>query len=153
MYLKLILLPDTPRQVAMGMGVGVFTGMLPIIPLQTITAITLAWLFKGSKLAAAAGTWISNPITIPPVYGACYYLGRAVTPFAKNTHLPTSWSLNDLFSLGSEVALASLIGGLILASVFGPVFYWVTFKYIHRLQAWERRKLRVKFGLPTPDTY
>jgi uncharacterized protein (DUF2062 family) len=148
-YLRLLLIPDTPRRVALGLAAGVFAGLMPIIPFQSITAIALAWLLGGSKIAAPIGALITNPLTIPPFYAAFYYLGRWITPFGKKA-APIVWSLKELSHVGMDVILASLVGGLIMAIVIAPITYWFTLRYINRLQAYERRKLRTRFDLTPP---
>jgi uncharacterized protein (DUF2062 family) len=50
------------------MAIGIFVSIMPIIPLQTVVAVALAFLVRGSKSAAVLGTWLSNPLTIPVVY-------------------------------------------------------------------------------------
>lgn len=146
-YLRLILLPETPHRVALGLAVGVFFGLLPVIPFQTILSVLLAYILKGSKAAAALGTWVTNPLTIPPFYALFYYLGRALTPFGRGTDLPEGWKFSDLMNLGADMALAALFGGLMLAVIMAPLAYMFTFKHIGRLQTWEREKLRIKLGL------
>ncbi|MEW5722846.1 MAG: DUF2062 domain-containing protein [Thermodesulfobacteriota bacterium] len=152
-YLRLLLIPETPRRVAAGLAVGVFIGLLPIIPFQTVTAVGLAFLFRGSKVAAAIGALVTNPLTIPPLYAVFYYLGRALTPFGQKGELHPGWDLRQLMDVGLDVVLASMIGGAVLGLVCAPLTYWLTWKYIGRLQQWERRKLREKFGLSPPDSY
>ena len=151
-YLRLILIPDTPRRVAMGLGVGVFIGFLPIIPFQTVAAITLAWAFRGSLVAGAAGTWVTNPATVPVLYPVFFYIGRWLTPFGHNAQLPDGFDIKDLASFGGDVIMASLAGGVVLGLIFGPIVYFIALKYIDRLQAWERRKLRIKFALHPPPS-
>jgi uncharacterized protein len=149
-YLRLLLLPDTPQRVASGLAAGVFVGMTPTIPFQTVLSIILAWMVRGSKVAAALGTWVTNPLTVPILYPLFYAIGRVVSPFGKHTQLPSKWGLEEIWSIGTEMALASMIGGLVMALILTPVAYFVTLKYIGRLQAWERRKLRSKFDFSPP---
>jgi uncharacterized protein (DUF2062 family) len=66
------------RGVAMGVAVGVFFGLLiPIaqIPMSAAAAIAL----RANLPVAAASTFISNPVTFPPIYYAAYKLGAWVT--------------------------------------------------------------------------
>jgi uncharacterized protein (DUF2062 family) len=62
----------------LGVAVGVFFGLLiPIaqIPMSAVAAIAL----RANLPAAAASTFISNPVTFPPIYYAAYKLGALVT--------------------------------------------------------------------------
>ena len=68
-----------PRFVARGMAAGIFIAITPTIPLHTVLAILLAFGIRGSKPAAILGVWVSNPVTIPIFYYACYKVGLLVT--------------------------------------------------------------------------
>jgi hypothetical protein len=151
-YLKLLLMPDTPSRVARGLGAGVFAGFLPIIPVQTITAVSLASLLRGSVVVAAVGTWVTNPVTVAPFYAAFFYLGRALTPYGGHLELPEVWNLKALLAVGLDAGLAALIGGMIIGAIMAPIAYILALKYLARLQNWERRKLRERFVLPPPHT-
>jgi|GEM_PF-367048 len=72
---KIKKLQGNPHYIAMGMAIGVFVGMTPTIPFHTALAIALAFVFRGSKPAAAIGVWIANPLTIPLFYYGSYKVG------------------------------------------------------------------------------
>ena len=151
-YLRLVLVPDRSYHVARGLAAGVFVGMLPVIPFQTVVAVFLAWLLRGSKFAGAAGTWITNPLTISPFYAIFYILGRAITPFGHITGLPASMNIDILLNIGGDVFLAMLFGGLAMGVILAPLTYWLTFRYIDRLNLWEREKVRQRRALATTNT-
>ena len=148
-YLRLILLPDTPHNLAMGLAAGVFVGFLPIIPVQTIAAVALAWILRGSKIAAAAGTWVTNPLTVAPLYAAFFVIGRTISPFGRKTQFPATWDIHQIAQIGTDVVFASLIGGAVLGAIFAPIAYFLMRKYSVRLQLWEREKMRKKLDLPS----
>ena len=152
-YLKLLLIPDTPHKVALGFAIGIFIGLLPIIPLQTTISVILSFIFRCSKVASAIGALITNPLTIPFMYPIFYYIGKLVTPFGHGGGLPVGWDIRDMMEVGLDAVLAGIVGGAILGVVCAPLSYWLVKKYIGRLQAWERRKLRERFGLASPNTY
>ena len=119
-------LHGNPHYLAIGMGIGVFVGMTPTFPLHTILSVPLAHLFRGSKRAAMLGVWISNPITLP----FCYYLDYKLGMLILNKPSPfTSLDLNsltDVLNLGTEIAGAMLLGGLILGVPLGILAYMTT---------------------------
>ncbi|MFH1134960.1 MAG: DUF2062 domain-containing protein [Pseudomonadota bacterium] len=147
-YLRLILLPGTPHNLAMGLAVGVFVGFLPIIPIQTLVAVVLAFVFRGSKIAAAVGTWVTNPVTVPPLYALFFLIGRTLTPFGRGAQFPKTWDIYQIAQIGTDVVLAGLIGGAVLGFIFAPLSYFLMRKYSVRLQTWEREKMRKKLGYP-----
>jgi uncharacterized protein (DUF2062 family) len=84
-YLRLARLKDDPRELALGVALGVFAGMMPIMPFQTIMAIAMALFMKASKITAAAGTWISNPLNWYLVYFYNYKLGAFILGLPKQS--------------------------------------------------------------------
>jgi uncharacterized protein (DUF2062 family) len=128
MLVRMRQLEGNPHDIALGMAVGIFVSITPIIPLQTIVAIALAFLFRGSKSAAALGTWLSNPLTIPLVYYANYKLGCSVLGYQKTLDSIAFDSFSQLMELGLEVTWAMIVGGLVIGSILGLVAYFITFR-------------------------
>jgi uncharacterized protein (DUF2062 family) len=61
---------SVPRAVALGLGVGV---IIPIM--HTAIAAIIAIPLRANVAITAAFTLIVNPLTIPPIYYACYRIG------------------------------------------------------------------------------
>lgn len=77
-YVQWARLEGDPGNLALGTALGVFAGVMPVIPFQTVLALTLAFVFRSSKVAAALGTWVSNPLTWTFLYYSSYKLGAWV---------------------------------------------------------------------------
>lgn len=122
-------LEGDPHYVAMGMAIGVFISLTPTIPFHTVIAVTLAFILRGSKAAAALGVWFSNPITAPIFYwgsykAGMYFLGNRV-PFDVKYE-----SILELLNLGMDVTIAMVAGGVILGILPGIASYFITRKII-----------------------
>jgi uncharacterized protein (DUF2062 family) len=128
MLVRIRQLEGNPHYIALGMAVGIFVSITPIIPLQTLVAVTLAFVVRGSKSAAALGTWLSNPLTIPLVYYANYKLGCILLRCQTTTDAIAFDSFSQLMDLGLEVTGAMLVGSLAIGLVLGVVAYFVTFR-------------------------
>jgi len=125
---QLMELRGQPHEIALGMAIGVFIGITPTIPLHTILAVTLALLVRGSKLAAALGVWVSNPLSIPLFYYGSYRIGQLVLGL-PGISLPDDRSLLAMASLGGKIVGAMLLGGVILGVVPAILAYVVTLKF------------------------
>jgi len=73
----------------------------------------MAFVLRGSKIAAAAATWVSNPATIPFLYfesykAGTYLLGISATCCHEYNSMP------ELLKQGLDVAFAALLGGIVL---------------------------------------
>jgi len=133
---------------ALGMAFGIFVGLMPIVPFQMASAVALAILFKASKIMAAAGTWISNPVTIYPIYKYCYQIGSFILSFDHSTKLfvPIAKALDVgkpldvvkiILSGGGQVVSAFLLGGMVLGIICAVPLYFLFlyfFKTIYSLR-------------------
>lgn len=158
---KILGLNDSPHSIALGVGIGMFVAFTPTAPLQMLLAFSLAWLFKANKTAAVIPTWVTNPITNPPIFFGQYLTGaylfgyplvdkQTFAIYSKQVMEFTIWEPVNLFH--QVVALISqtwkdigqplLIGSLIWAIVFGIAFYFITRKIvIKRREAMLEKKL------------
>lgn len=122
-------LEGDPHYVAMGLAIGVFVGITPTIPFHTVLAVLLAFILRGSKVAAALGVWFSNPITAPIFYWGSYKAGMYLlgnpAPFDIKYE-----SILELLDLGIEVTIAMISGGIILGILPGIASYFITRKII-----------------------
>lgn len=134
-YDRFVRLRGEPRELALGMALGLFLGLTPTIGFQIVLAVFFASLFKWSKLTAVAGVWITNPLTAPVVYGMTYLTG------AKILGLKNSFSLADGLSLDTislmlqktpELILALTVGGITLGLPLAAAGYYVTFNAVTR---------------------
>ena len=141
-YLKLIRLRESPHSIAMGLSVGVFVGCLPIIPLQTLTALILAFIIRCSKIAAAAGTWVTNPLYAPFVYYGMYQLGRTIIPVGKKEFEPEELTLMNIINLGWDFFLLMFLGGVLVGLVLAVATYFIS---VYLISLYHRkRELRMK---------
>ena len=91
------------RSVAMGLAVGLFVGLL--IPVaQFVFAVAAAVCLRSNVAVAAAGTLVSNPLTVPPIYYAAYQMGA----WATGTSAAEGMSLLDPLSLFEHVGSVGL---------------------------------------------
>jgi len=141
-YLKLVRIRESPHSVAMGLSAGVFVGCLPIIPLQTVTALILAFFLRCSKIAAAAGTWITNPLYAPFVYYGMYLLGRAIIPVGKKEFEPEELTLLNIINLGWDFFLLMFLGGVAVGLILSFLTYAASIRLIHIY--YRKRSLRLK---------
>jgi uncharacterized protein (DUF2062 family) len=118
-------LHGNPHYVAMGMAIGVFVALTPTIPFHTVIAVGLAFIFKGSKAAAAIGVWLSNPVTIPIFYFASYKVGAFLFDHQMAPAVIPE-SITTLLKLGLNVSAISIIGGVLLGIPPAVVTYFIT---------------------------
>lgn len=151
-YLRLMRIEAPPWQVALGLAIGVFVGCLPIVPFQFVTALTLALIFRGSKVAAMIGTLVSNPLNFVPFYMMVYYIGRAVTgievspPHPSMFH-PENFDFASILSGSRDLLIVLLTGGFVLAVPSSVISYYIGLKAVIRYRRRKAARLLKKYGL------
>jgi uncharacterized protein (DUF2062 family) len=137
------------------MAFGTLTGMMPILPFQSVTAIALAVFFKASKITAALGTWISNPLNWYLLYFYNYKLGAYLLGLKSDNSTFTSimHSINaneealviagKIFHAGGTMVAAFLIGGLVMGAITAPPTYYIFLFIFKRIRTWRRSRKKV----------
>lgn len=146
-YLRFIRMRGTPAEIARGAAVGVFAGMFPFFGFQTILSVGIAAVVRGNKIAAAATTWISNPLTYVPIYAFNFHVGRWLLR-ADDTFVFTRQSLSEILNAGSHFVMVMMIGCTVVGVISAAITYPLTLRVVsnvrHQLrmsrkQARERR--------------
>ncbi len=115
--LKVLHTDDPPHAIALGVAVGVFVGFLPLVGLQTVIAIAVAALLRANKIVCVPIVWITNPVTMWPIYYGCLKLGQVVTPWRTSTtedvkRLVQIANEGSLFDPAFWGKLATFLGGV-----------------------------------------
>ena len=128
------------HSVSLAVFIGIFCAFIPI-PIQTLLVIGLCFWWGANLPIAIVIIWLSNPLTIPPMFYLTYKLGSSILGTEVDSlSFTLSW---EWFSqLGVDILLplfvGSLLSGILLASAgyFFILFLW-RWKVIKN---WEKRK-------------
>lgn len=152
---KVLHADDPPHRLALGIAVGMFVTITPLIGFQMMLSVFLAWMLRANKLVGIPLVWISNPFTIIPIYYPCYRLGCALlgekVVNEKWSQLGTEWKelLADPATTWSnkvkfwweglmDFITPLCLGCLVVATVMGVLSYYVSLFAIrsYRLRRW-----------------
>ena len=130
------------KSISKAFAVGLYCAFLPI-PFQMLVAASLAIAFSANILLSIALVWVTNPITIGPIFYFTYKLGCIVldTQIDPNFTLSLEY-LREVVTSGLQ---ALLIGSLIVASIAATVgFSTIQWLYRHRvgkrIKRWKRQR-------------
>lgn len=70
----------TPHQVALGFAVGIFVALTPTVGIQMALGAFIAHLLRANRALPVALAWISNPLTMGPLYYFNYRVGLILLP-------------------------------------------------------------------------
>lgn len=135
---SVLALDDSPHAIALGVGIGIFVGLTPSVGIQTILilGVILAtrpfFYFNGT--AAMASTYISNPLTMAPMYYFWYRLGAWFIPGTDtNVNFDSLLKFDGLAgwwqstaSLAVQVGTPMLVGALLTAPIGAAIAYPLT---------------------------
>ena len=154
-------LKGEPHELALGMAIGVFAGMMPIVPFQTALAVTIALFFRSSKITAALGTWVSNPLNWYFLYRYSYKLGGIILGLPEQNKVFSSITdamsageesmvvVGKILGAGSAFVSALLLGGFVMGIVLASPAYFIFLKVFRSIRAWRRsRKERRNWRVP-----
>lgn len=162
-YLRFIRLRGEPHDLALGIALGIFAGMMPIMPFQMALAVTLALLFKGSKITAAIGTWISNPLNWYFLYFYSYKIGASLLGLPGRSKIFSSVMasvrqgdeamviIGKIMGAGGTMMASFLLGGFVMAVITAVPSYFIFLRVFHGIRAWrEKRRKRKNWQHQTP---
>jgi uncharacterized protein (DUF2062 family) len=127
------------RAVARAFLIGVFTAFLPL-PFQMGIVAFLAFYVNANLPISLGLVWISNPVTIPPIFYATYLLGTEILGIKVDDfqiELSVEWFLTELTTLWVPLLVGSLVTGMVLSvlSYFGIHLAW----RMHVIHSWNKR--------------
>lgn len=149
LYARFLKIRGTPREIALGMALGLMVGMSPTMGVQTIIAVFLASLLKWSKITAAIGVQITNPLTAPVIYGLTYMAGSKLTGITSGFDIREMLNLDGLLLLigqAPSILLIMTLGGLIIGLPLAAAGYAVTFWIMNRYQTSIKKGIQVKIS-------
>jgi len=125
----------TRRSVAGAFFIGVFCAFLPM-PLQTLLAAFLAIIFKRNLPLSVVLVFITNPLTMPPIFYFNYWLGSLIL---NEPSIYQTLNLDDIWvwlainfnHIGKPLIIGSIAAGLI--------FGFLSFLTIHLFWSWSVR--------------
>ncbi|MFW6358171.1 MAG: DUF2062 domain-containing protein [Chroococcales cyanobacterium] len=140
LYRRLLRLQGSSYAIARGIACGVFAGSFPILGLQTIIGVLLAVICRGNKFAAAASTWISNPLTYVPIFALNYQVGQLILGsediVIDDIHFQ---STDQLLDLGGQFVITLLVGCSLVGLIVAIASYFFSLRLIQRLRHTHRR--------------
>lgn len=135
LYLRIRKLKGKPVTLARGLAIGVFAGCFPFFGLQSLIGVLLATIFRCSKVAAVAGTWISNPLTYIPLFVFNFKVGKLLLGVESISSKEINFeSLSYFMELGSTFAIALLTGCFVVGAISACISYFVSLSMFRRLQ-------------------
>jgi hypothetical protein len=142
-WASVLRLETTPHAVGLGLATGVFVAFLPVLGVQMLMAMAIAWAGRANVGAAVLGTWAGNPLTWPAMWVGSYLLGimllgeagamtvdevqrtlvrLAETPVSRTDPLAL---LNTIGQFLWPILKPLFVGSLVLGLISGAALYFI----------------------------
>lgn len=128
------------RSVSGAAFVGLFSAFIPV-PSQMLLAALIAVFFRVNLPISVALVWITNPITIPPMFYASYRVGAwalGIDLDAPGLEFTLDSLMTNFFSIAEPLFLGAVICGLVSGSLGFTVTHFIWRNRVLRL--WRQRQ-------------
>jgi uncharacterized protein len=135
------------RSVSGAFAVGLFWAFVPM-PFQMIPAAFTAIITRVNLPISVALVWVSNPITMPPMFYSTYLVGTWILgepPQSNEFEMSIEWMASSLGEIWQPLYLGSLLCG-VTASILGYVLmrgFWrwhIVSSLRKRRERWKRER-------------
>ena len=128
--------------VAWAVSIGLFMAWVPV-PFQMVLAAGAAILARCNLPVAVVLVWISNPVTVAPLFFAAHKLGGwmlGIQPGEFRIELSVRWLLDELGEVWEPFLLGCFVMGLACA-ILGQVAIRLVWR-AHVMVSWRERRIR-----------
>ncbi len=150
-------LRSSPVAIAGGLAMGTFVAFTPTMGVQFIAVVVLATILNLNRPAAIVPIWVTNPVTVAPIYTFNYWIGiqfcdgpplqqvsSIFVDMGKAMANMELWQVKEqaemMLALGKDVIIPLLAGSCLVGAILGLIVYIVSFKLLVFLFARKERK-------------
>lgn len=155
-WLRTILrLEDDPHSIALGTAIGMFIGLTPTFGIQMLLVLLIGLstrrLFRFNQFAALVAVYVSNPLTMIPIFWFNYRVGAifmdAEISWSEFVHLfeyhgISNWWSTFVHALGT-LGAPLVVGSLLVATFFSLPTYPLMLRLIREVRE-HREHVRLK---------
>ena len=124
------------------MSIGLFAAFIPVPSQMLLAAIFAVWM-KANLPISVATVWVSNPLTMGPMFYFCYKLGAWLLDLQLAAG-EVEWSISWLSDNAGKIGYPFLLGCLVcsgVSAISGFVIVRVVWNFMV-ISKWKARRLR-----------
>ncbi len=145
--LKLVSINSSLYSVSLGVAFGIAVAFTPFFGLQIVITLLLCFLFKANVAASMIAGAIGNPITFPFIWFLDYKIGSLFFSnfifFDDGFIYKIKLLIDAIKTYDRQIIMDSfyplflpmLVGGIIIAFVFGILSYFITYNLLQRYKS------------------
>ncbi len=150
---------STPKAIAGGFALGTFIAFTPTIGLQMVLAVILSTLLNYNRPASILPVWITNPVTVAPIFTINYWLGQKIwggpqvsevsglfinigVTMAKLDFWESRELISSVLRLGPDLIIPLCLGSLVVSTIFAIIVYFPILQILYFLAERKKRRKR-----------
>ncbi len=135
----------TPESIARGGSMGIWVALTPTVGIQMAVVMGLAVPLRANVPVAIAMVWITNPLTVVPIYFTFYWFGTLLLGLPSASYAKVARILSDSFrlvqddglvaavhKLSDEILLPLTVGSVVGASLAAVPTYFILLRIFRR---------------------
>ena len=132
------------RSVTKGIWVGLFWAFIPM-PMQMVAVVLSTFAIRFNVPIAIVMVWLSNPITMPPMYYIEYLTGNFLLgrEGIENIELTMEWFTENFDAILVPLYVGTSFYAVIVSTLVYFIVNWLWIKSVHEEKA-ERKKRHKK---------
>jgi uncharacterized protein (DUF2062 family) len=124
-YEQFISMQGSPAVIARSFAVGFWVAWFPLIGTHSLVSLASGFLLRAKLPAVYLGSWLCNPLTIPPMLWADYALGTWLVGGSRLGEAPfLDLTFRKMVALGWNMLLPMMLGGAILGLCTALIGYF-----------------------------
>ena len=140
------------NSIAWAVSIGLFMAWVPV-PFQMVLAAGAAILVRCNLPVSVAMVWVSNPVTVAPLFVAAHKLGEWVldrSPGDLRIELSLRWLFEELGNVWEPLLLGCFVLGL-ASALLGQITIRLVWR-AHIMVSWRDRRIRRQSRSDHPGT-
>lgn len=132
------------RNVSLAVALGLFIAFIPMLAQMLVAAFFAIWLRVNLPIAVAC-VWVTNPLTMPPIWFFTYKVGAKILDVPLRTHdfaFSLEWLQQEISMIWQPLYVGSLVCGVV-AALAGIILVRVIWR-IAVIHSWLKRYHRQK---------
>lgn len=146
-FLKIARLDSTPLKIAIGIGLGAFIAMFPIIGFQFLTGLLLSIIFRVNKVSVVITTQIvCNPLSLPFLFFLDFKVGEKILRINSSLTIHSfrlllrEVNFRNFFTALGDIAKPLYLGSAVTAPVIGLIAFVVGYFLIKKFKKKKEKK-------------
>jgi uncharacterized protein (DUF2062 family) len=133
------------RSITKGIWIGLFWGFIPM-PMQMVAVVLTTFAFRFNVPIAIAMVWLSNPITMPPMYYMEYLTGNFLLgqEGLEEIELTMEWFSEHFDEILVPLYVGTSFYSVVVSTLIYFIINWLWIKSVHEEKRERSKKHRRK---------